>query len=74
MSNPLYAIHASVEKLQSTDSDLRFMAFSDLHSILCDKSTESIGKDRHLINTVCDAVLDKLNDPITEVQNQAVKW
>lgn len=70
-----YSIRQLLDNLNSLDADIRFMSFNDLNSILSKESTDTrtiLTTD--VLESISEAILPKLDDPITEVQNQAVKW
>ncbi|ANB13680.1 hypothetical protein AWJ20_4623 [Sugiyamaella lignohabitans] len=70
-----YVIQASLDKLQDIDPDLRFMGFSDLNNEITNPDNAGLfSADVQLTRNVINAILSKLEDPITEVQNQAMKW
>lgn len=75
MARNVANIHTSLEKIQSFDSDLRFMGFSDLNVAISDQSNAAIlASDSLLTSNIINSIIDKLEDPISEVQNQAMKW
>jgi hypothetical protein len=51
------------------------MGFSDLIAWLSDVNSKSIFEtDSVLTSTIAKVSLEKLDDPISEIQNQAIKW
>ena len=75
MTSSVYSIQHSLEKLDSLDSDLRFMGFSDLNAAIVNPETaKTLTADIQLTMEIVRKILEKLDDPISEVQNQAVKW
>jgi hypothetical protein len=75
MAKNVVNIQTSLDKLQSFDSDLRFMGFSDLNAAISDPSNANVlASDTLLTSNIIKGIVDKLEDPISEVQNQAMKW
>lgn len=51
------------------------MGFSDLTAWLADPNYRTLFEtDRTLTSTIAKVSLEKLDDPISEIQNQAIKW
>ncbi|KAG5356123.1 Cullin-associated NEDD8-dissociated protein 1 [Yarrowia sp. B02] len=74
MTDSSLFIREQLEKIQSFDADLRFMALSDMSSVVSGPDFGSVvATDPRLVDRMLTAVLDKLNDPISEVQNQSVR-
>ncbi|KAK9456002.1 armadillo-type protein [Dipodascopsis uninucleata] len=67
-----FAIQPLLERLNSQDSDFRFMSLSDLHSILSNTSV-ALSNDSSTISKIIDGILRSLSDNNAEVQNLAVK-
>jgi cullin-associated NEDD8-dissociated protein 1 len=59
--------------MQSTDHDFRFMGLNDLMTEIKQDQSCFIG-DEALENKVLMQVLALVEDKISEVKNQAVKW
>ncbi|KAK9480698.1 armadillo-type protein [Lipomyces japonicus] len=70
--NSSQAVLPLLEKLALQDSDLRFMALSDLHGILANNSV-TLAADSAVVSKITDNVLRSLADNNAEVQNLAVK-
>uniref|UniRef100_A0A060T850 ARAD1D07986p n=1 Tax=Blastobotrys adeninivorans TaxID=409370 RepID=A0A060T850_BLAAD len=63
-----------LEKLDHLDADYRFMALSDLGALLAvPEQARTLERDEHLSTSIVVAVMDKLDDPVSDVQSQAVK-
>lgn len=63
-----------LEKLDHLDADYRFMALSDLGALLAvPEQARALERDEHLSTSIVVAVMDKLDDPVSDVQSQAVK-
>lgn len=74
MTDSSLFIREQLEKIQSFDADLRFMALSDMSSVVSGPDFVSVvATDSRLVDRMLTAVMDKLNDPISEVQNQSVR-
>ena len=71
MSNSSYFVANLLDKLSKIDSDLRFMALSDLRA-------ELLKPEFHLDSTtesrLTTAILASIKDSNSEVQNMTVKW
>ncbi|KAJ1551255.1 Cullin-associated NEDD8-dissociated protein 1, partial [Cladochytrium tenue] len=65
-----YLVAGLLEKLSNADSDIRFMALTDIGSEL---SKDSFSMTEHVERKVTAAVLKALDDKNGEVQNLAVK-
>ncbi|QNP97970.1 YALIA101S06e07976g1_1 [Yarrowia lipolytica] len=74
MTDSSLFIREQLEKIQSFDADLRFMALSDMSSVVSGPDFVSVvATDSRLVDRMLTAVIEKLNDPISEVQNQSVR-
>lgn len=73
MESALRVISKALQELESPDFDLRYMALSDLHQVLSDDERGRQLANQRQMPWVSQGILKALQDPITEVQNQAVK-
>ncbi|KAG5359213.1 Cullin-associated NEDD8-dissociated protein 1, C-terminal part [Yarrowia sp. C11] len=74
MTDSSLFIREQLEKIQSFDADLRFMALSDMSSVVSGPDFGAVvATDPRLVDRMLAAVIDKLHDPISEVQNQSVR-
>ncbi|KAF9229840.1 TIP120-domain-containing protein [Gyrodon lividus] len=67
-----YLMNSLIEKMQSTDQDFRFMGLNDL-MLEIKQDPNSFFGDETTENKVLRQVLKLVEDPISEVKNQAVK-
>lgn len=73
-SNVALSATNQLEKLDSIDADIRFMALSDLNALLTDKAdSKQPDIDKQITSQISKAVVQKLDDPVSDVQSQAVK-
>ncbi|KAA8911201.1 hypothetical protein TRICI_003923 [Trichomonascus ciferrii] len=75
-SNVALSATNQLEKLDSIDADIRFMALSDLNALLTDKADSSKQQpdiDKQIVSQISKAAVQKLDDPVSDVQSQAVK-
>lgn len=73
-SNTSVSVSSLLEKLEAIDADIRFMALSDLQSLLTNPAVvKQAENDNMVTGPICRAVVDKLDDPVSDVQSQAVK-
>lgn len=63
-----------VHKLGDTDPDFRFMALTDLISVLGVAKRDFLSHDYNISARTIDSVIKALDDQNGEVQNLAVKW
>ncbi|KAL0578835.1 hypothetical protein V5O48_003159 [Marasmius crinis-equi] len=68
-----YLMNGLIEKMQSPDQDFRFMGLNDLMNEIKQDQGCFVG-DESLENKVLGQVLSLVEDKISEVKNQAVKW
>lgn len=74
-SNVAYKVQDLLDKINDIDQDIRFMSFNDLNSLLSDSENLSVFQGQTPLTTaVANGIVGKLNDNISEVQNQAAKW
>lgn len=66
------SVHGALENLKNWDSDLRFMALSDIITILKSNDPMMVGNEA-VMTLVVNGVLEQLDDKISDVQNMAVK-
>ena len=65
---------ALLPKLSDADADLRYMSLNDLYNTLNAGASTFLVNDYHTSAKIIDGVLQTLDDPNGEVQNQAIKW
>ena len=65
---------ALLPKLSDSDADLRYMSLSDLYNVLDVGTQNMLVVDYHTSAKIIDGVLQTLDDPNGEVQNQSIKW
>ncbi|KAF7296627.1 Cullin-associated nedd8-dissociated protein 1 [Mycena chlorophos] len=68
-----YLMTSLIEKMQSPDQDFRFMGLNDLMNEIKLDATCFVG-DEAVEGKVLNQVLALVEDKISEVKNQAVKW
>ncbi|KAJ3902378.1 armadillo-type protein [Lentinula edodes] len=68
-----YQMNSLIEKMQSPDQDFRFMGLNDLMTEIKQDPQCFLG-DETVENKVLKQVLALVEDKISEVKNQAVKW
>lgn len=74
-SNISFKVQDLLDKINDIDQDIRFMSFNDLNAILTDPDNfEVFMTQTSLTTVVSNAIVAKLSDNISEVQNQAAKW
>ncbi|KAF5093218.1 hypothetical protein D0Z00_004180 [Geotrichum galactomycetum] len=73
-SDVLYRIQNILEKIDDIDQDIRFMSFNDLNTFLSDPEFITVFRTQASLTTkVANGIVMRLNDNISEVQNQAIK-
>lgn len=65
---------ALLPKLSDADADLRYMSLNDLYDTLDAGAQNMLVGDYHSSAKIIDGVLQTLDDPNGEVQNQSIKW
>lgn len=65
---------ALLPKLGDADADLRYMSLNDLYNTLDAGAQNMLVGDYHSSAKIIDGVLQTLDDPNGEVQNQSIKW
>ncbi|KAJ6262000.1 hypothetical protein Dda_2801 [Drechslerella dactyloides] len=68
-----FQINPILQRLSDADSDFRFMALNDLHSLVT-ASSNTLSNDTGTTARLIDGVVKALDDSNGEVQNLAVKW
>lgn len=70
-----YKVQDLLDKINDIDQDIRFMSFNDLNALLSDPENQhQFATNPPLTTAVAYGIIARLNDNISEVQNQAVKW
>lgn len=66
-------IYLLLPKISDADPDFRFMALSDLHTVLNTGKQDILAHDYSTAARTVDLVVKSLDDQNGEVQNQAIK-
>lgn len=70
-----YKVQDLLDKINDIDQDVRFMSFNDLNALLSEEENQQVfATNPSLTSAVATGIIARLNDNISEVQNQAVKW
>lgn len=74
-SDIIYKIRDILEKINDIDQDIRFMSFNDLSTYLSNPEFTPVFQTQAPLTTnIANGIVTRLNDNISEVQNQAIKW
>jgi cullin-associated NEDD8-dissociated protein 1 len=74
-SNPTsQTVNSLLTKMTDPDPDFRFMALSDLFTVLSIGKPDFLHHDYNTAARTVDNVVRALDDQNGEVQNQAIKW
>ena len=73
-SSSLLTIQMQFSKLDSPDSDLRFMALNDIYASLMRSSSVILTNQKDISGQLVEGLIKTLDDSNGEVQNMSVKW